>query len=91
MLHEDRAKLTDKTLDMKRAIDSLREELEAIDWYNQRSDAASDPELKEILLHNAHEEKEHAAMLIEWLRKSDEGFESELKERLFKDKIETNH
>ena len=70
---------------MKRAIDSLREELEAIDWYNQRADATQDAELKKILLHNAKEEKEHAAMLLEWIRKNDSQFEEMLKKYLFQE------
>lgn len=91
MIHEDRQKLSPKTLDLKRAIDSLKEELEAIDWYNQRADAAEDGELKRVLIHNANEEKEHAAMLIEWLRKNDQVFGKEIEENLFKDKINTEH
>ncbi len=83
-MYEERSKLTEKTLDIKRAIDSLREEVEAVDLYNQRADATSDEDLKKILLHNAKEEKEHSAMLIEWLRKNDSEFEDELKEYLFK-------
>jgi hypothetical protein len=86
MYHENESKLTEKTKDQKRAIDSLKEELEAIDWYQQRVDATENKELKAILSHNRDEEKEHAAMLIEWLRKSDNKFEEELKEYLFKDK-----
>ncbi len=82
MLHEERGKLNEKTLDMKRAIDSLREELEAIDWYNQRSEAAADPELRGILEHNRDEEKEHAAMLLAWIGKHDSVFSSELSEFL---------
>ncbi|MFP4568279.1 MAG: ferritin [Candidatus Woesearchaeota archaeon] len=85
MTHENRSKLSNKTLDMKRAIDSLKEELEAVDWYNQRADACSDENLKKILIHNANEEKEHAAMLIEWLRQNDDVFASEIKEYLFSD------
>ncbi len=85
MIHEERSKLSGKTLNLKRAIDSLKEELEAIDWYNQRADACSDIELKKILVHNANEEKEHAAMLIEWLRQHDEVFAAELKDYLFAD------
>lgn len=84
-MHEQREKLSQLTLDKKRAIDSLREELEAIDWYNQRADATDNEQLRHILQHNAKEEKEHAAMLIEWLRKNDEEFDKELKEYLFKD------
>lgn len=84
-MHEQSEKLSQLTLDKKRAIDSLREELEAVDWYNQRADATDNEELRYILQHNAKEEKEHAAMLIEWLRKNDEEFDKELKEYLFKD------
>jgi ferritin-like protein len=83
MLHEERDKLSEKTLNLKRAIDSLKEELEAIDWYNQRADACTDENLKKILIHNANEEKEHASMLIEWIRQNDKGFAKELKEYLF--------
>jgi hypothetical protein len=83
MFHEDRQKLSPKTLDLKRAIDSLKEELEAIDWYNQRADATDDPELGKILRHNAAEEKEHASMLIEWIRRNDPEFAHELKDYLF--------
>ncbi|MFP4118761.1 MAG: ferritin family protein [Candidatus Woesearchaeota archaeon] len=86
MIHEDRKELSEKTLELKRAIDSLKEELEATDWYNQRADACKDENLKKILLHNAAEEKEHAAMLIEWLRQNDAEFEEELKEYVFSDK-----
>jgi hypothetical protein len=59
------------------------EELEAADWYDQRVDAATDPELKQILAHNRDEEKEHFVMLLEWLRRRDAKFSTELKERLF--------
>lgn len=90
-LYEDKKSLSEKTLDIKRAIDSLREEMEAVDYYNQRADATSDEELKKILLHNAKEEKEHASMLIEWLRKNDSELDKELREILFKDKIDVHH
>ena len=83
MKHEPESKLTEKTTNMRRAIDSLKEELEAIDWYNQRVDACSDENLKKILAHNADEEKEHAAMLIEWIRQNDPKFPNELKDYLF--------
>lgn len=83
MMHEDRSKLSEKTLDLKRAIDSLKEELEAVDSYNQRADACSNENLKKILVHNANEEKEHASMLIEWIRQNDENFAKELKVYLF--------
>jgi hypothetical protein len=91
MIHEDINKLSEKTLNAKRAIDSIKEELEAVDWYNQRADATSDEELKRILIHNANEEKEHAAMLIEWLRKNDEVFAKELQDNLYKEKADTDH
>lgn len=86
MLHEKRKDLSKKTLDLKRAIDSLKEELEAVDWYNQRADACEDKNLRKILLHNAKEEKEHAAMLIEWLNQHDREFSKELKDYLFSQK-----
>ncbi len=88
MIHEDRSKLSAKTQDMTRAIDSLREELEAVDWYNQRADACTDKNLKKILIHNANEEKEHAAMLIEWIRQHDENFAKELKDYLFSEEAD---
>ncbi len=84
-MHEDRKDLSDKTLDMKRAIDSLKEELEAVEWYNQRADACKDENLRKILVHNANEEKEHAAMILEWIRQHDKAFAKELKEYMFSD------
>lgn len=86
MLHEDRNKLSTKTQDIKRAIDSLREEMEAVDYYNQRADACTDEDLKKILIHNANEEKEHAIMLLEWLRQHDDVLAKEAKEYLFAEK-----
>jgi len=83
--HEPIAELSDDTRDMHRAITSLMEELEAVDWYNQRVDACKDPELKAILAHNRDEEKEHAAMVLEWIRRRDRKFEDELKDYLFTD------
>lgn len=81
--HEDPKDLSDETKDMHRAIVSLMEELEAVDWYNQRVDACKDPELKKILAHNRDEEKEHAAMTLEWIRRRDPSFDKELKDSLF--------
>ena len=81
--HEPVAELSGKTRDMHRAITSLMEELEAVDWYNQRVDACEDGELKAILAHNRDEEKEHAAMVLEWIRRQDPAFDRELKETLF--------
>ncbi len=85
-LHEPAEKLRPATLDMHRAIVSLIEELEAVDWYQQRADACGDPELKAILEHNGNEEKEHAAMVLEWIRRRDPAFSKELKDYLFTDK-----
>lgn len=84
--HEPIDELTAETRDMHRAITSLMEELEAVDWYNQRVDACRDKELKGILAHNRDEEKEHAAMVLEWIRRRDPTFDKELKEFLFNDK-----
>lgn len=84
--HESIDELTDETRDMHRAITSLMEELEAVDWYNQRVDACKDTDLKAILAHNRDEEKEHAAMLLEWIRRKDLSFDKELKDYLFTDK-----
>jgi ferritin-like protein len=69
--HEPVSELTDEARDMHRAIVSLMEELEAVDWYNQRMDACKDDELRAILKHNRDEEKEHAAMVLEWIRRHD--------------------
>ena len=84
--HEPLDELSDETRDMHRAIVSLMEELEAVDWYNQRVDACSDGDLKAVLAHNRDEEKEHAVMLLEWIRRKDSSFASELKDYLFTDK-----
>ncbi|SHL17707.1 hypothetical protein SAMN05216428_101347 [Nitrosospira sp. Nsp11] len=81
--HEPIEELSDETRDMHRAIVSLMEELEAVDWYNQRVNACKDEELKAILMHNRDEEKEHASMVLEWIRRRDAKFSSELKEYLF--------
>lgn len=83
--HEPLERLTAATMDMHRAIVSLMEELEAVDWYNQRIDAAADPELKRILQHNRDEEKEHAVMVLEWIRRRDGKLDAELREVLFRD------
>ena len=83
-LHEDAGKLGPEVIDQHRAIVSLMEELEAVDWYNQRAKATSNPELRAILEHNRDEEKEHAAMALEWLRRTDSKFAQHLKTFLFK-------
>ena len=84
--HEALQDLSDETKDMHRAIVSLMEELEAVDWYNQRVDACSNDELRAILAHNRDEEKEHAAMVLEWIRRQDPAFDKELRDFLFTDK-----
>ena len=85
-LHEDAEKLKQETIDNHRAIVSLMEEIEATDWYEQRVDAATDGELKTILKHNSDEEKEHASMLLEWLRRRDAKWDQNLRTYLFTDK-----
>ena len=82
-LHESEERLSPATRDMHRAIVSLMEELEAVDWYQQRVDAADDGELRDILRHNRDEEKEHAAMVLEWIRRRDTVFDAKLREFLF--------
>jgi ferritin-like protein len=84
--HEPIDELTNETRDMHRAITSLMEELEAVDWYNQRVYACKDEDLKAILAHNRDEEKEHAAMVLEWIRRKDPMFDKELKDYLFTEK-----
>ena len=83
--HEPLDLLDPATMDRHRAIQSLAEELEAIDWYAQRVDAAQDPELRAILQHNRDDEKEHAAMLLEWIRRHHAVFEQQLRTFLFRD------
>ncbi len=84
-LHEDPAKLSPATIDRHRAIVSLMEELEAVDWYDQRLEATGDAELRRILEHNRDEEMEHAAMVLEWLRRRNPHIDKELRTYLFKD------
>ena len=84
-LHVPREKLKPKTLNQHYAITSIIEELEAVDWYRQRADDCDDAELRKILLHNAREELEHAAMVLEWLRRSDPETDEQLREYLFKE------
>jgi ferritin-like protein len=81
--HESEDALRKETKDNHRALTSMMEELEAADWYDQRVDAATDEELREILAHNRDEEKEHFIMLLEWLRRRDPKWSDELKLRLF--------
>jgi uncharacterized protein len=91
--HEAVESLHPLTLDRHRAIESIMEELEAVDWYDQRVDAAGDPELAAILAHNRDEEKEHAAMTLEWLRRHDAVLDQHLRTYLFTSGsvLETEH
>ena len=89
--HEPLNELRDETRDMHRALVSLMEELEAVDWYNQRIDACKDEELRAILAHNRDEEKEHAAMVLEWIRRQDKKFDHELRDYLFTEKPIAHH
>jgi uncharacterized protein len=82
-LHESAEDLSPLTRDLHRAIVSLMEELEAIDWYQQRIEATSDDALRSILSHNRDEEKEHASMVLEWIRRNDPAFNEQLKKYLF--------
>ena len=85
-LHESASQLKPETVDRHRAVVSIMEELEAVDWYDQRIDAAQDAELRELLAHNRDEEKEHAAMMLEWLRRHDAKLDEHLRTYLFTDK-----
>ena len=83
-LHEEG--LPPDVIDRHRAIVSMMEELEAVDWYDQRAAVATDPDLAAVLGHNRDEEKEHAAMVLEWIRRRDPIFDEQLKKYLFSDK-----
>jgi hypothetical protein len=83
--HEDPKELSNFAKDYHRIIQSTMEELEAVDWYNQRAECATDPEAKAIMEHNRDEEIEHACMGIEWLRKNSPVWDTMLREFLFKD------
>ena len=85
-LHEDESKLDAAAIDRHRALASIGEELEAVDWYDQRAEATENPELAEVLAHNRDEEKEHAAMTLEWLRRNDPILDKHLRTYLFTDK-----
>ena len=82
-LHEAPEAMSSATVDRHRAIASLMEELEAVDWYQQRVDATGDDDLRAILAHNRDEEKEHAAMVLEWLRRHDDKIDQNLRTYLF--------
>ncbi|MCF8227686.1 MAG: ferritin-like domain-containing protein [Bacteroidales bacterium] len=83
--HEPANELSGKARDITRALVSLKEEIEAVDWYNQRIDITSDEGLKQILAHNRDEEIEHACMAIEWLRRNMDAWDENLKTYLFTD------
>jgi hypothetical protein len=84
-LHEPEHLLSASTIDQHRGYRSLIEELEAIDWYAQRTEAARDPELARVLAHARDEEKEHAVLTLEWLRRQDEVLDAQLRRVLFSD------
>jgi uncharacterized protein len=77
-LHAPRERLSPETIATHQAIVSLTEELQAIDWYRQRADDCDDAELKDVLVHNMNDEMEHAAMLVEWLRRNVTEFAKQL-------------
>jgi len=81
--HEPVESLSNDTKDITRALHSLMEEIEAVDWYNQRMGNASNDQLKNILKHNRDEEIEHACMIMEWLRRHMNGWDENLKQYLF--------
>ena len=82
-LHEAPDQLSHHTIEFHRAIVSLMEELEAVDWYNQRADVCTDSQLQAILKHNRDEEIEHASMALEWIRRNFLKFDEALKTYLF--------
>jgi uncharacterized protein len=84
--HEQPSELSEQTRDYIRALVSLKEEIEAIDWYQQRLTVTNDKQLKKILLHNRNEEIEHACMALEWLRRNMDGWDEKLKQYLFTEK-----
>lgn len=81
--HEDYSKMSEAARNFSRAIKSVQEELEAVDWYNQRAEATSDLQLRRILEHNRDEEVEHAIMSLEWLRRNSPVFEEHMRTYLF--------
>lgn len=84
--HEPASEMSSHDRDIIRAINSLKEEIEAVDWYMQRVATATDQELKDIMWHNAVEEMEHAMMSLEWLRRNQDGWDEQMRTYLFKDK-----
>ncbi len=84
--HEPPTELSEETRNFTRALVSLKEEIEAIDWYQQRLTVTTDQQLKKILIHNQKEEMEHACMALEWLRRNMEGWDVKMKKYLFTEK-----
>ena len=84
-LHESADLLDDQVINRHRAIESLMEEFEAIDWYDQRVHATNDSDLASVLAHNRDDEKEHAAMALEWIRRRDPALDEQLRLYLFTD------
>jgi ferritin-like protein len=83
--HESTDALPEEAKDFHRALKSLCEELEAVDWYHQRVSTTQDVELRQLLIHNRDEEIEHSCMLLEWLRRKMPGWDSQMQTYLFKD------
>lgn len=83
--HEKWDEIPDRDKDIHRALESLKEEIEAVDWYHQRVCLAADDELRSVLAHNRDEEIEHAAMVLEWLRRTMPAWDDELRDYLFTD------
>lgn len=88
--HESPNELSEGTREYIRALNSLKEEIEAVDWYQQRLDATNDQQLKKILEHNRDEEMEHACMVLEWLRRNMDGWDAQLRQYLFTSNEITN-
>jgi ferritin-like protein len=84
--HETPDYLSQETREYIRALNSLKEEIEAIDWYQQRLDATADKQMKKILIHNRDEEIEHACMMLEWIRRYMDGWNERLQIYLFTEK-----
>src|SRR4051794_17211296 len=84
-LHEDASVIGPEVVDRHRAVASIMEELEAVDWYDQRVAATGDAALAEVLAHSRDEEKEHAVMTLEWLRRRDPALDAALRQYLFSD------
>jgi ferritin-like protein len=83
--HEPAENLSNQAKNYTRALNSLKEEIEAVDWYHQRVDTSDNEELKDIMAHNRDEEIEHACMTLEWLRRNMPGWDEELRNWLFKE------